>query len=56
MYDGNETVFNWKTSPQRTLATLTECTAKTFKMRTDRVAVLFRDNASGKHDFSLFVI
>jgi len=56
MCDGNETVFNWKASPQRTLATLTECKATRFKMRKDRVTVMFRDNASVKHDFPLFVI
>ena len=40
----------------RTLATLTEYTATGFKMRKDRVTVMFHDNASGKHEFPLLVI
>jgi len=56
MYDGDETVLNWKAFPQRTLATLTEYTATRFKMGKDRVTLMFLDNASGKHEFPLLVI
>lgn len=56
VYNCDETGLNWKTLPQRTLASSSEMTAPGYKAQKERITVMVCANASGEHKLPLLVI
>uniref|UniRef100_A0A2S2R2Q4 Jerky-like n=1 Tax=Sipha flava TaxID=143950 RepID=A0A2S2R2Q4_9HEMI len=56
VYNCDETGLNWKTLPQKTLASFSDKTATNFKDQKDRITVMVCANATGNHKLPLLVI
>ncbi|KAL4143342.1 hypothetical protein QTP88_005683 [Uroleucon formosanum] len=56
VYNYDETGLNWKALPQKTLTSLSEKTAPSFKFQKDRITAMVCANATGDHRLPLLAI